>query len=194
MRVKTALAEAEARLKHSEASAISLKEQFLHAQKQVTELEYENEKMQRTISNQVEFYDKLQAKICNSLQEQVLGKLRTENKELTDEYDSLRFKETQLKKNLRNLTEQSALNSDREKAALKSKEKELELAKKRIDIYVSQLTEFESLSTKVASLEQMLDNARAQRKELNEEIQAALTRANNARSFFIAMECIFALL
>jgi hypothetical protein len=48
----------------------------------------------------------------------------------------------------------------------------------RINAYVTQLTEFESLRTKVVSLEQMLSNGTAQREELKEELQVAIQRAN----------------
>lgn len=48
----------------------------------------------------------------------------------------------------------------------------------RIEDYVKQLTEFDSLKTKIDSYEQLLHNEKAEREKLNNELILATQRAN----------------
>lgn len=56
IQTQSALSEAEAKIKHLESVSASHMEHLLQAQKQVQELEFENEKLQRKLSTQVIFH------------------------------------------------------------------------------------------------------------------------------------------
>ncbi|KAI1729651.1 hypothetical protein Ddc_02304 [Ditylenchus destructor] len=170
IQTQSALSDAEAKIKHLESVSASHVEHLLQAQKQVQELEFENEKLQRKLSTQ----------------DTILSNLRTENKELVDECEGLRSSEAQLKRELKNVGKNATL-AERDSTALKNKEKELELTKMRVNSYIAQLTEFESLKTKVVSMEQMMSNVNAQRDELKDELQRALHRANNAEAEIVSL-------
>jgi len=111
--------------------------QFIQLQKNISELEFENDRIHRTMEAQVSTAILL-IPPKRVIKTQTLELLRSEKKDLTDEVETLRFRESQLQRDLKQASERQAHASERDFNALRTKEKELDFANRRSAYFLSQ--------------------------------------------------------
>jgi hypothetical protein len=134
-RCKIELSDANERIKHFEAASTSMTAQFIQLQKNISELEFENDRIHRTMEAQVRTPSPphpTYSYLLFAVKTQTLELLRSEKKDLTDEVETLRFRESQLQRDLKQASERQAHASERDSNALRTKEKELDFANRRL--------------------------------------------------------------
>ncbi|KAI3421058.1 Polycomb group RING finger protein 3 [Globodera pallida] len=158
--------ELKARLKQLESSNSQLNEQLNVVQSDYNELELKYEGMRNT-----------QAR----LQETIHG-LNTKLKESQDESEMRRYDNAQLQRELKSTNERHTKAADKLAKETKDKDKEVQMLHRRLDDYVKQFAAKESLESRVKFLDQQMSNQQGMQRELRDDLERALNRANIAET------------
>ncbi|KAL3068528.1 hypothetical protein niasHT_030819 [Heterodera trifolii] len=151
------------------------------------QLEKANEQLNDQLNMAQEEYNNLDIKfeemrVGNLKLQDTVHNLNGRLKEAQDESELRRYEFEQLKREQKNANERNAKAMDKQAKEVKDKDQEVQMLHNRLNDYAKKFAAKEALESRVKFLEQQIVNQQGMQRELREEMERALNRANTAET------------